>query len=128
MRRIFSFLPSDDDDCCSKSSPWTRLWKTGTLKHGINVETSQNDVLLDVEESCVVDRITTSKCNTVVASSTKFAKAKKIVMPQSSRLVASRRSISQLIKYYFKVPCQANKKKADGMMLAATYPLFRSAW
>jgi len=49
-----------------------------------------------VEESCVVDHITTLKCNTVVASSTKFAKAKKIVMTQSSHPVASSKKCASL--------------------------------
>jgi hypothetical protein len=62
MSRTFSFLPSNDDDCCSKSSPWSRLRKAGTLTLSVIVQTSQHDILSDVEESCVVDHITTSKC------------------------------------------------------------------
>jgi regulator of extracellular matrix RemA (YlzA/DUF370 family) len=73
-----------------------QLRKAGTLTRSVNVQTSQNDVLSDVEESCVVDRITTLKCNTVVASSTKYRKAKKIVMTQSSHPVASSEKCASL--------------------------------
>ncbi len=48
MRRTFSFSPSDDDDYCSVSSPWSRLKKAGTLTRSVIVQTSQNEVLSDM--------------------------------------------------------------------------------